>query len=207
MSGNKYYDKEQEASVEEFDMGDYNAVADNDTGVNALQQCPQGSFPYIIQAGDTLFALARRFNTTVDAIIRLNPGIDPQSLRIGQRICIPGVPSPGACPPGTFPYIIQAGDTFFSLAQRFGTTVDAIIRANPGVDPNRLMIGQRICIPGVPPPGACPPGTFPYIIRAGDTFFSLAQRFGTTVDAIIRANPGVDPNRLMIGQRICIPTA
>jgi LysM repeat protein len=54
-------------------------------------------------------------------------------------------------------------------------------------------------------PSGCPAGTTPYIIRAGDTFFSLARRFNTTVQAIIAANPGVDPNRLQIGQRICIP--
>ena len=47
MSGKKYYDKEQEASVEEFDMGDYNAVADNDTEVNALQQCPPVSYTHL----------------------------------------------------------------------------------------------------------------------------------------------------------------
>ncbi|MBZ2175828.1 LysM domain-containing protein, partial [Schnuerera sp. xch1] len=90
---------------------------------------------------------------------------------------------------------------------RFGVSVDAIIRANPGVDPNRLQIGQRICIPrpGTPTP-PCPNG-FLYSIRAGDTFFLLAQRFGVSVDAIIRANPGVDPNRLQIGQLICIPTS
>ncbi|MFY9506836.1 MAG: LysM domain-containing protein [Caldicoprobacterales bacterium] len=109
------------------------------------------------------------------------------------------------CPQGTQPYIVRAGDTFYSLAQRFNTTVMAIMRANPGVDPNRLMIGQTICIPGAPSPGPCPQGSSPYVVRAGDTFYSLAQRFNTTVDAIRAANPGVDPNRLMIGQTICIP--
>ena len=44
-------------------------------------------------------------------------------------------------------YTIQAGDTLFALAQRYNTTVQAIINANPGIDPNRLVIGQRICIP------------------------------------------------------------
>ncbi|MBE3577690.1 MAG: LysM peptidoglycan-binding domain-containing protein, partial [Limnochordales bacterium] len=51
---------------------------------------------------------------------------------------------------------------------------------------------------------SCPGGTI-YVIRAGDTLFRLAQRFNTTVDAILRANPGLDPNRLVIGQQICIP--
>jgi LysM repeat protein len=165
-------------------------------------QCPAGTFEYTIRAGDTFFSLALRFNTTVEAIQRANPNVDPNRLQIGQVICIPGTP-PSRCPSGTFEYTIRAGDTFFTLARRFGTTVDAIQRANPNVDPDRLQIGQIICIPGVPAP--CPPGTFAYTVQAGDTFFTLARRFGTTVDAIQRANPNVDPDRLQIGQTLCIP--
>ena len=162
--------------------------------------CPGGTL-YTIRAGDTLFALAQRYNTTVDAILRANPGIDPNNLRVGQIICIPGT-GPVPCPGGTL-YTIRAGDTLFSLAQRFNVTVDAIIQANPGIDPNNLRIGQEICIPGTGP-APCPGGTL-YTIRAGDTLFSLAQRYNTTVDAILRANPGIDPNNLRVGQVICIP--
>lgn len=51
--------------------------------------CPPGSRTYTIQPGDTLFRIAQMFNTTVDAIIRANPGIAPNSLRVAQIICIP----------------------------------------------------------------------------------------------------------------------
>lgn len=170
------------------------------------QQCPYGTFPYTIRSGDTFWLLAQRFNTTVEAIMHANPGVNPNNLQIGQVVCIPTTMPPHACPPGTFPYTVRSGDTFWLLAQRFNTTVEAIMRANPGVDPNRLQIGQVICIPGGGQPSMCPPGTFSYTVRAGDTFFLLAQRFNTTVEAIMRANPGVDPNRLQIGQVICIPS-
>ena len=166
----------------------------------------QGGFLYTIQAGDTYFSIARRFNVTVDQLDQANPGVNPDALRIGQQICVPTQPpGPGPCQ-GTL-YTIRAGDTYFSLAQRFNVTVAALIAANPGVDPNRLMVGQQICIPtgGGPGPTPCPGGTL-YTIRAGDTYFSLAQRFNVTVAALIAANPGVDPNRLMVGQQICIPT-
>ena len=53
---------------------------------------------------------------------------------------------PNGCPPGSRRYTIAAGDTLFSLAQRFGTTVSAITSLNPGIDPNRLV--GRVIIPG-----------------------------------------------------------
>ena len=84
--------------------------------------------------------------------------------------------------------------------------MQVIINANPGIDPNRLQIGQTICIPRpVTPTPSCPNG-FYYAIRPGDTFFGISQQFGVSVEAIIRANPGVDPNRLQVGQLICVPT-
>ncbi|MEW6182169.1 MAG: LysM domain-containing protein [Bacillota bacterium] len=51
----------------------------------------------------------------------------------------------------------------------------------------------------------CPAGTFPYVIRSGDTFWLLAQCYNTTVEAIQAANPGADPYNLQIGQVVCIP--
>jgi LysM repeat protein len=173
---------------------------------NIKQNCPTGSFAYTIKSGDTLFVLASRFNTTVQAITAINPGINPNNLQIGQVICIPGAVTPPqpSCPNGFF-HVVRPGDTFFTLSQQFGVSVDAIIRANPGVDPNRLQVGQRICIPGAAPPLPPCQNGFYYTIKAGDTLFALSQQFGVSVQAIISANPGIDPNRLLIGQTICIP--
>ncbi|AEE97218.1 LysM peptidoglycan-binding domain-containing protein [Mahella australiensis] len=111
------------------------------------------------------------------------------------------------CPSGSFAYTIKAGDTFWKLAKTYNTTVAAIQAANPGVNPNKLQIGQVICIPGsnTPPAKPCPAGSRSYTIKAGDTFWKLAKTYNTTVAAIQAANPGVNPNKLQIGQVICIP--
>lgn len=175
--------------------------------INYTRFCPDGT-AYQIKPGDTLSSLARRFNTTVSAIIAENPGIDPNNLQLGQNICIPvpptppTPPTPGRCP-GGFIVIIRAGDTFYGLARRYSISVEALIAANPGVDYNRLRPGQQICIPAAAPPPACPGGT--YTVRLGDTFYSIARRFGVSVQALIDANPGVDFNRLRVGQTICLP--
>ena len=154
---------------------------------------------YTVAAGDTLFSLANRFNTTVEAILAANPGLDPERLFIGEKICIP-LPAPPVCP--GFTYVVRPGDTLFGLAKRFNTSVTAILAANPGIDPNRLQIGQEICLPAPAPP--CP--GFTYTVGPGETVFSLARRFGTSVEAILAANPGLVPEKLAVGQRICIPT-
>ena len=110
------------------------------------QPCP-GRL-YRIQPGDTFINIARRFGYTLDALLAINPGINPNNLRIGQEICLP--PSPGG---GPFPcyggsiYIVRAGDTLYSIARQYGVSLNQIIRTNPGLDPNNLIIGDPVCIP------------------------------------------------------------
>lgn len=170
-------------------------------------RCPQGSFSYTIKSGDTLYFLAIRYNTTVEAIMAINPGINPNNLQIGQVICIPdSSPAPTRCPRGSFAYTIKSGDTLYLLAIRYNTTVEAIMAINPGIDPNNLQVGEVICIPETtPPPTRCPRGSFPYTIKAGDTLYMLAIEYDTTVQAIINLNPGINPNNLQVGEVICIP--
>lgn len=166
--------------------------------------CPSDSFPYIIKSGDTLYNLAKRYNTTVEAIMAINPGVNPNNLQVGQKICIPkgGTPEP-RCPVGTFSYTIKQGDTLYNLARRYNTTVEAIMAVNPGIDPNNLQIGQIICIPKSSTPPGCD-GLY-HVVRPGDTLYNLAMKYNTTVEAIMAANPGIDPNNLQVGQLICIP--
>lgn len=171
--------------------------------VELARTCPSGSFPYTIKAGDTLYLLARRYNTTVAAIMAINPGINPNNLQIGQVICIPGTAPPTRCPAGSFAYTIKQGDTLYQLAITYNTTVAAIMAINPGIDPNNLQIGQVICIPGSGTP-TC--DGFYYVVRQGDTLYSIAMRYNVTVASLIAANPGIDPNNLQIGQVICVPT-
>ena len=166
-------------------------------------RCPQGWTLYTIRSGDTLYRIAQERGTTVAELLRVNPGIDPNALRVGQRICVPAA-GPGPmpqCPAGWTLYTIRSGDTLYRIAQERGTTVRALLDANPGVDPNSLRVGQRICVPGP----ECPTGYVPRTIRAGDTLYSIARELGTTVDDILDANPGLDPDALQVGQQICVP--
>ena len=104
-----------------------------------------------------------------------------------QSMPISGPPS---CPNG-FLYTIQPGDTYFLLAQRFGTTVAAIQAAKPGVDPKNLQIGQVVCVPVSAPPPSCPNGF--YTIQPGDTYFAGATLWDHGCGDP-GGQPGVDPN-------------
>lgn len=102
-------------------------------------------------------------------------------------------------------YIIQAGDTLSSIAAKFDTTPENIIRLNNGINPENLTPGQRICVISMTfQPVICPIGTLPYNINPGDTLNSIAKKFGTDVEALLSANPDIDPFNLQTGQRICI---
>ena len=170
--------------------------------------CPTNTFSYIVQRGDTMFSIAQMFGVSLQALIQANPQVrNPNQLYPGQNVCVTQAePPPQTCPPGTFPYTVQQGDTMFLIAQRFGVSLNALIQANPQIpNPNLIFPGQIVCVPTTP--GVCPAGTFAYTVQPGDTMFFIAQRFGVSLDALIRANPQIaDPNRIMPGQIVCVPT-
>lgn len=177
------------------------------TDQEAAQVCGPNTIPYIVRPGDTMFSIARQFGVSLDALIAANPQIpDPSQLRPGQIVCIPQ--QPVVCPPDTFRYTVQPGDSMFSIAQQFGVSLQALIAANPQVQsPNQLYPGQNICVPRTtPPPQQCPPGTFAYTVQPGDSMFLIAQRFGISLEALIAANPQIpNPNLIFPGQIVCVP--
>lgn len=114
-------------------------------------------------------------------------------------------------------YAVADGDTLWSVAKRLGVTADALAAANPGVDPRRMSIGQRLAVPaGVDVaqvtkaqirPSVPAGSTKVHTVADGDNFWSVARQHGVTVAALTEANPGVDPTRLRIGQPLALPAA
>ncbi|GGX79536.1 hypothetical protein GCM10007160_03520 [Litchfieldella qijiaojingensis] len=99
---------------------------------------------------------------------------------------------------------IQRGDTLGTIAARADVPLVRLERFNPRVDARRLAIGQRILVPSTrerAPSG----GPYRYQIRPGDTYSSIARRFGTTPGRIQAANSRFNPNQLKVGQLIQVP--
>lgn len=101
--------------------------------------------------------------------------------------------------PRLFTYEIQSGDTLWSLARRYGTDVDTLLRINNLTSPHRLHLGQKIRILTVP--------GLVHSVRRGETVEKIAQTYKISPAAIIMANNITDPNHIRVGQELILPGA
>jgi len=121
------------------------------------------SFYHTVQRGETLSGIAVRYGTTVHAIMQANHIWNPNHIRVGQDLCIPGYcpPDPGAgCSCRTYHYV-RWGETLASIAHWYGVSPQAIASCNSIWNWNRILAGTQLCIPGgwhlQPPPPPPPP--------------------------------------------------
>lgn len=121
-----------------------------------------------VRRGDTLKALAARYDTTASSIARINDLPDPNLIFPGQRLVIRQGWKPMA---RYLDYIVQEGDTLSALAARYGTTVESIVRLNHIADPNRITTGQQLRI-------AVNSQDAVYVVQRGDTLGRIARWSG-----------------------------
>ena len=130
--------------------------------------------------------------------------------------------STGPVEPAGGTYTVQADDTLYDIAERFGVSVEALMEANEITDAASLSIGQKLVIPGqesgetpeeTPGPEeeastATPTTTAEgaYIVQEGDYPSSIAEKFGISVEELMEANDITDPTSLVVGQELIIPT-
>lgn len=175
-----------------------NNLTSNTLSIGQVLEIPTGTVVpgvgnrYVVKAGDTLWSIARQFNTTVDDIRRLN-NLTSNVLSIGQTLQIPS----GEISEGNL-YTVRSGDSLWNIAGQFNTTVDAIKELN-NLTSNLITVGQVLRIPNSSNSGT---GTR-YIVKAGDTLWNIAQRYNTTVSNIRRLN-NLTSDILSIGQVLFI---
>jgi peptidoglycan DL-endopeptidase LytE len=153
---------------------------------------------YIIARGDTLKALAIRFNTTLAHLLNLNPQItNANVIYEGQRLTVPangGGTDPTPAPSGRT-YTVKQGDTLKKIAAWTSTTLEALLKANPQIaNANVIYPGQVINLPA---------SVNSYIVQSGDTLKKIAARFNTTLENLLAVNPNIgNADKIYVGQVI-----
>ena len=153
------------------------------------------SVTYVVKAGDNLYNIAKQYNTSVSEIVRLN-SLPNNNLSIGQQLLIPTASvSDNSSPSNT--YVVKSGDNLYSIARKFNTSVNDIIRLNnlPGTS---LSIGQTLVIPN-----NSSGSSNTYVVKSGDSLYSIARKFNVSVDSIKSKN-NLKSNLLSVGQTLII---
>ena len=153
---------------------------------------------YIVQKGDTLYSIAMANNTTVDELKKAN-NLTSNILSTGQLLKIPSALLPEPT------YIIKKGDSLYSIANKYNTTVEELKRIN-NLTSNILSIGQVLKLPSDKANNVeKEENTISYTVKKGDSLYSIARKYDTTIDRIKDLN-NLTTNLLSIGQVLLIPT-
>lgn len=162
---------------------------------------PSTQNTYTVKKGDSLWSIAKKYNTTVEQLKVAN-NLTSNLLNIGQVLKIPQTEVP--VEPGDYTvYTVVSGDNLYNIARRYNLDVKDIVDYN-NLSTTNLSIGQRLLIPTktVPTPSE---GYQTYIVKKGDNLYSIANKYNTTVDEIKSLN-NLTSNILSINQKLLIPS-
>jgi LysM repeat protein len=157
---------------------------------------PAPQLTYTVQPGDTVSAIALRYDADAAALALLNPGLNPNLISVGESLFVPGtVPIPTV----SRTFAPDFGDSIEYVAAAAGVTPHTLLANNPGLTVGYIGPGTALRVPDRE-------GVI-VDVRAGDTLQAIAAQFGTTVAALVDApfNGVVDPNGLIAGQELLIP--
>lgn len=145
-----------------------------------------------VRAGDTLWAIAREYGTTVEAIARENRIADPNRIFAGERLRIT-LPARDS---GEEIYTVRRGDTPISIAGKFGVTLSALEDRNGLERGETIYAGDKLSIPG-----ARMSGEF-YVVRPGDTLFYISRRTGVPIRTLVGINRIKNPDLIYAGEHL-----
>lgn len=186
----KYWKDYAEAVVKA--IANYVGVPYTFTGTSANENY------YIVQKGDSLWSIANKYGLTVDKLKDMN-NLSSNMLTVGQRLLIKDTSSSPDV--GVF-YTVVSGDTLYGIANKYGLTVDELKKMN-NLKNNNLTINQKLLVSGTGESNE-ESGYDTYIVKSGDSLWSIASRYNTTVDKLKDIN-NLSSNLLSIGQKLLIP--
>ena len=149
---------------------------------------------YTVKAGDTLYSIARKFNTTVNELIKIN-NLTSDLLTIGMKLKIPTKEEQNEY----VIYTIKEGDSLYSIANKYNITVNDLIDYN-ALPSMVVTVGDVIKIPN----GVTLDSDNIYTVKPGDTLYRIANMYDVTVDELKNYN-NLTSNILSVGQELIIP--
>jgi len=196
--GDTLYGISKQFGISVQNIKDANNMTSDTITVGQVLKIPtiETTLLYIVQPGDSLYSIATRYNTTVQNLIELN-NLKGNIISVGQEIRI----SIGE-QEDYITYIVKKGDSLYSIANSYNTTVDEIKRLN-NLNTNLLSIGQSLRIPTKTPSTN---NYITYTVRRGDSLYKIANAYNTTVDELIKLN-NLTSTLLSIGQTLKINQA
>lgn len=157
---------------------------------------------YVVKKGDTLYSIANRFDTSVSDLVKYN-NLNNINLSIGQQLKIPVIEIDNI--DNYFLYTVKVGDTLYSIAKKNNISVDLLKEYN-NLSSNLLSVSQQLKIP-ISNKTEEEGDYLIYIVKKGDSLYSIAKKFGMSVNDLITLN-NLSNNLLSIGQqlRVIAPT-
>lgn len=160
------------------------------------EMIPEDYLVYKVKKGDSLWDIAKEYNTTVDTLKKIN-NLSNGKLTVNQQLFIPKNDNSSVKNTGEINYVVQKGDNLWTIANKYDTTISDIKKLN-NLKTNTLQIGQVLRIPGSTNYNT-------YTVKKGDSLWKIADKYGTTVNKLMTIN-NLDSTTLQIGKSLLIPT-
>lgn len=160
------------------------------------EMIPEDYLIYKVKKGDSLWDIAKEYNTTVDTLKKIN-NLSSDKLTVNQQLFIPKNDNSSVKNTGEINYVVQKGDNLWTIANKYDTNINDIKNLN-NLKTNTLQIGQVLKIPGSTNYNT-------YTVKKGDSLWKIADKYGTSVNKLMTIN-NLDSTTLQIGQSLLIPT-
>jgi LysM repeat protein len=169
----------------------------------------QASVVHVVQWGETLFSIARHYGTSVEAISAANGIADPTHIYAGQRLTIPTAEAPPVPAAAGATHVVRPGENLYRIALHYGTTAQALAEFNAIYNPDHVVAGQTLQIPGSPtaPTVAYQPqhAATTHTVQPGETLMAVAIRYDVALWTLVQVNSIANPSRIFPGQALVIP--
>ncbi len=167
-----------------------------------------------VKPGETLSEIAERQGVSLTRLMQANGISDANLVVAGQKLVLPGSRSSGSSAGSgsrslpTAPYTVKSGETLSEIADRFGTSTERLTQINGIRNPNLVVAGTRLAIPGRPASAGsqrttpAPRNAKEHVVRDGESLSTIADSYGVSMNRLIAINKIADPDLVVSGTRL-----